>query len=88
MFQKHKSNYYIKNTELLQLKSKQYRIDNTEKIRERLKEKHMCVCGRSYSNCNKAQHMKSKKYTDCTNNHITLNITVNDGDVLNITTTK
>ena len=55
----------------------QYRENNKDKINE----KHECVCGISYSHSNKARHEKSKKHQNYINNSKTL---INNG-TLNIT---
>ena len=46
---------------------KEYEKNNKEKISEWRKQKHECPCGGSYSNLNKAQHLKSKKHQNYIN---------------------
>ncbi len=54
----------------------QYRENNKNKINE----KHNCLCGGKYTNTGKSQHVKTKKHCDYINNSKTVNI-----ETLNIT---
>jgi hypothetical protein len=73
--------YTIDNKEKIQ----QYRIDNKEQIRLKKNKKHICACGREYTNSNRKRHTKSsqhKKFEEQqiiynTTNNITNNITFN-----------
>ena len=69
----------------------QYYQSNRNLIHDKANQKHICHCGKSYSNSNKARHEKSKKHQDYINNSKTLinngtlniNITVNNVEDLN-----
>ncbi len=78
---------------------KEYSVQNKDKIKEAhkqyykknkdiLNEKYKCECGGSYSRAHHSSHNKTKRHVNYKTNHITLNITINDGGVANITTTK
>jgi len=59
----------------------QYRQNNRNLINENQKQKHNCLCGGRYTQCNKLCHEKSKKHQNYINNSKTL---INNG-TLNIT---
>ena len=50
------------NKEKRKEKSKQYYIDNKEKLNEKRSEKTDCQCGGKYTQANKSVHLKSKKH--------------------------
>lgn len=50
--------YYQENKEKLNMYNRRYRLNN----KERIKEKHLCECGRFYTHSNKSGHMKTQKH--------------------------
>ena len=54
---KKRKKYRQKNVE----KTKQYKIDNFDKINERAKQKVVCECGSAIKRCEIARHRKTKK---------------------------
>jgi hypothetical protein len=65
--EKHKE-YYEKNKEKIDSYNKeymkQYRAENKEKLYLLKKEKHLCECGRYYTNNGKSAHMKTNKHRE------------------------
>jgi hypothetical protein len=58
--------YYDANKEQI----KHYQLDNKEQIKEYKNEKHNCNCGSSYTNHDKARHLRTKKHQQYITNNI------------------
>jgi hypothetical protein len=68
--QKYKKQHYIDNREQIREQTKQYRIHNKEKIKEHKNQKHNCECGKIYTQCHKARHIKSTKHQNYINSKL------------------
>ena len=55
---------YYNNQELYKNKSIMYYKENKSSTGEKMNEKHMCVCGTTYTMGNKLRHLKSKKHIE------------------------
>jgi len=64
--QEHSKQYRLDNKE----KIKQYKLNNAEKLNEKRNEKFNCDCGGSYSRTNKTRHLKTNKHKKYLENNI------------------